>query len=136
MAKILTSRLKRVIHDMVECSQSALIEGRSITDNILFSHELFKGYTRKVMSPRYVLKVDLRKVYDTLDWHFLQAMLVDLGFLQRFVKWIMAYVTIVPYSLVINGGLTKPLRGKRSIRQGDPMSPYIFVLASNTCKGI
>lgn len=102
MAKILTGRLKKVISDLVGCSQSTFIEGRSIIDNIMFSHELFKGYSRKEMSPRYVLKVDIRKGYNTLDWNFLQAMMVDLGFSQRFVKWIMACVTTVSYSLVIN----------------------------------
>lgn len=71
MAKILTGREKSVIFDLIGYSQSTFIEGRSIIDNILFSHELFKGYSRKGMYPRCMLKVDIRKKYDTLDWHFL-----------------------------------------------------------------
>nr|XP_009762494.1 PREDICTED: uncharacterized protein LOC104214512 [Nicotiana sylvestris] len=58
---------KSVIRDLIEESQSAFIEGRGIADNILFTHELFKGYNRKGISPRCVIKVDLRKAYDTLD---------------------------------------------------------------------
>lgn len=123
MAKILTRRLKKVISDLVGCSQLPFIESRSIIDNIMFSHEFFKGYSRKGISPRCILMMDLRTAYDILDWHFLQEMMVDLGFPHRFVKWIMAYIITVSYSLVINMGLMKPFKGKRGIRMGDAISP-------------
>ncbi|XP_070015914.1 uncharacterized protein [Nicotiana sylvestris] len=67
ITKVLTARLKPVIRGLIGRSQSAFIEGRSIIDNILFTHELFKGYNRKGISPRCVLKVDLRKAYDTVE---------------------------------------------------------------------
>ncbi|XP_019228498.1 PREDICTED: uncharacterized protein LOC109209643 [Nicotiana attenuata] len=105
IAKILTKRLKKVIEVIIGKSQSAFIEGRSIIGNILFSHELFKGYTRKGLSPRCVLKVDLRKAYDSLDWHFLRYMLTELGFPQKFIHWVMECVSTVSYSLMLNGGL-------------------------------
>lgn len=89
VTKILTGRLKLVIRDLVGGSQSAFIIGRCIKDNILFTHELFKGYTRKGMSARCVLKMDLRKVYDALDWDFLRIMLLNLGFPHKFIVWIM-----------------------------------------------
>lgn len=95
----------------------------------MLSHELFKGYARKGVSPICVLKVDLRKAYDTLEWIFLKQMLLDLGFPFKFVQWIMTCVTTVSYSLVLNGGLTKPFKGKRGIRLGDHMSPYLFVIS-------
>ncbi|XP_016495240.2 uncharacterized protein LOC107814346 [Nicotiana tabacum] len=66
VAKILTRLIKRVIEVIIGKSQSAFIEGRSIIDNILFSHELFKGYNRKGLLPRCMLKVDIRKAYDAL----------------------------------------------------------------------
>lgn len=61
ISKVITRRLKTVIANLIGCSQSAFVKGRSIIDNVLFSLEIFKGYTRKLISPRCVLKVDLRK---------------------------------------------------------------------------
>jgi len=94
----------------------------------MVSHELFKSYNRKGISPRCVLKVDLRKAYDTLEWVFLEKLLSDLGFPAKFVHWIMTCVSTISYSLLLNGGLTPLFPAKRGIRQGDPMSPYLFVL--------
>lgn len=69
------------------------------------------------------------KAYDTLDWSFLEKMVLELGFSYRFVSWIMECITTVTYSLNMNGGLTKPFQGRKGIRQGDPMYPYLFVIA-------
>lgn len=72
IAKVLTGRIKKVMHGLIGRSQSAFVEGRSIIDNILFSHEILKCSKRKGISPRCVLKVDIRKAYDTLEWSFLK----------------------------------------------------------------
>lgn len=74
ISKVITRKLKPVIAILVGCCQSAFIEGRNIIDNILFSHEIFKCYNRKEISPMCVLKVDLRNTYDTLEWGFLKQL--------------------------------------------------------------
>lgn len=61
-------------------AQSAFFEGRSSINNVLFSHELLKWYSIKGLSPRYVLKVDIRNTYSFVKWFFLRNMLVEMGF--------------------------------------------------------
>ncbi|XP_056695389.1 uncharacterized protein [Spinacia oleracea] len=120
--------MQSVIGTVVSCSQSGFIPGRSISDNILLSCELVKCYSRKHISPRCMIKVDLKNAYDSLEWPFLKTMLSELGFPVKFVNWVMQCLYSVSYSILINGCPTKPIPAKKGLRQGDPISPYLFSL--------
>lgn len=129
ISKILASRLKRVVDYIVGNSQSAFIEGRTILDNVIIAHELVKGYSHNGVSPRCILNVDIRKAYDSVEWGFLKMLLLEFGFPAKFVQLLMECVSTVSYSLLINEGLTPRFQAKKGLRQGYPMSPYLFVLA-------
>ncbi|XP_056690112.1 uncharacterized protein [Spinacia oleracea] len=88
IAKILTSRMQPIVGSIISDSQTVFIPGRPIIDNILLAFELIKGYHRKYISPRCMIKTDLRKAYDSLEWPFLKTMLHELGLPSRFVNWI------------------------------------------------
>lgn len=114
LSKILTSRLQQVVGEVVSEFQSGFIPGRHLVDNILMATELIKGYGRKHISPRCVLKVDLKKAYDSLEWSFLE----ELGFPAMFVRWVLACISTVSYTIMVNGSPTVPFRAKKGLRQG------------------
>ncbi|XP_035841375.1 uncharacterized protein LOC118488237 [Helianthus annuus] len=74
------------------------------------------------------VQIDIQKAYDTVSWAFLEKILFQFGFHRKMVKWIMACVSTATYSLSINGNLHGFFKGRRGLRQGDPMSPYLFTL--------
>lgn len=105
-----------VIDDLVAPSQYAFIPRRVINDNILLSHELVKGYSRKHISPRCMIKVDLQKAYDSIEWCAIEQLLKPLGFPARFVHWVMVCLYTVNYSVNINGELSKNFKARKGLR--------------------
>ncbi|GJX56456.1 RNA-directed DNA polymerase, eukaryota, reverse transcriptase zinc-binding domain protein, partial [Tanacetum coccineum] len=86
------------------------------------------GYDRKMGLKRVALKVDIQKAYDTMNWQFLEDILIGFGFHERMVDWVMKCVTTTSFSVCVNGESCGYFKGGRGLRQGDPMSPYLFTL--------
>ena len=96
-------------------------------DNIHLAQELMRGYENKKNFPRSTIKTDLHKAYDTMDWEYIRVVLLGLNFHPKFVYWVMKCVSSPRFSIDLNGNPHGFFQGKRGIRQGDHMSPTLFI---------
>jgi len=132
MAKVLANRLKGVLDKCISSSQSAFVPGRSILDNALVAIELIHYMKAKTKGTQcdVALKLDISKEYDRLDWDYLRDIMIQMGFSARWVQWIMLCVETVDYTVLVNGVQVGPLIPGRGIRQGDPLSPHLFIICA------
>lgn len=126
ISKAMANRLKRILPDIISEEQS-IVPGRIITDNVLVAYEClhFMRSNRSKRNAYCALKLDMMKAYDRVEWSYLEAIMLKLGFSQIWVDKIMRCVTSVSFSVLFNGERLQEFKPTRGIRQGDPF-PLIF----------
>ncbi|GFZ12259.1 hypothetical protein Acr_23g0006440 [Actinidia rufa] len=113
ISKILASRLSPILTQLIDPAQAAFIQSRSMVENIYLVQELLKRYGWSRISPRCIMKIDLRKAYDTINWGFVKEVLMGMGFPRLFVGWIMQCISTTSYSISINGSFHGFFKGQQ-----------------------
>uniref|UniRef100_A0A803PKP8 Reverse transcriptase domain-containing protein n=1 Tax=Cannabis sativa TaxID=3483 RepID=A0A803PKP8_CANSA len=132
ITKVLANRMKGLLNDVISVNQSAFIPGRLITDNIMVSFEILHYLKRKQRGKDgfMALKLDMSKAYDRVEWSYICAMLSKMGFDEKWVRIISSCLSSVEYTVVSGSHEVGPIVPSRGLRQGDPISPYLFLVCA------
>ncbi|GJY76394.1 putative RNA-directed DNA polymerase [Tanacetum coccineum] len=135
LAKILAERVKKVVGEVVGDVQTAFIKGRFILDGVLIANETVE-FVRKKKEIGLVFKVDFEKAYDSINWKFLGDIMKRTGFGSKWCKWVENCLNSSSMSILVNGSSTEEFTLERGVRQGDPLSLFLFILAAEGLNGL
>jgi hypothetical protein len=129
ISKILVQRIRPFLNDLIGPLQSSFIPNRGTTDNDLVAQEIVHYmHKKKGKYSCIMIKIDFEKAYDSVDWGFLELTLTEFGFPSRIINLIMSGITSSTLALKWNNEKLEDFHPSRGLRQGDPLSPYLFLL--------
>ncbi|GKV09634.1 hypothetical protein SLEP1_g21105 [Rubroshorea leprosula] len=135
LSKLLANRLRKVMGSIISENQTAFIGGRQIMDGIVITNEVIHDLKRR-KKEGLIFKADFEKAYDNVDWEFLDYMLSKLGFNLKWRSWMKECLSTASISVLVNGSPTEEFNAGKGLRQGDPLSPFLFLVVAEALSGL
>ena len=129
LSKVLANRLRLIIGRVVSVTQTAFVKDRQILDGILIANKVVDD-AQKSNKELMLFKVDFEKAYDSVDWSYLHTVMNKMAFPMLWRKWIKECVSTATASIFVNGSPIDEFPLQQGLRQGDPLSPFLFLLAA------
>ncbi|WOK93143.1 hypothetical protein Cni_G01836 [Canna indica] len=132
-AKIIVNRMRGVIQKVINKEQSAFTPNRNIHDNILVVSEMINTFNKsKSKKPSVILKLDLEKAYDRIEWSIVYKVMGLMKFPRELINWVKCCIEEISFECKMNGETSDQFRSHKGLRQGDPLSPYLFIIMEET----
>lgn len=131
ISRLLVKRLKPILPSLIVPNQTAFVKDRLLVENTVLAAELVHGYHKRQGPKHITIKVDIAKAFDTLSWEFLFNCLEGLQLPEVLLKRLKACICSPSFMIGYNGSVQGYFKGRRGLRQGDPLSLYLFVIAMN-----
>nr|POF16873.1 line-1 retrotransposable element orf2 protein [Quercus suber] len=129
VTKIIVARLRSYLDKPISPLQAPFVSSRKGVDNAIITQEVIHTLSKKRGRVGYMaLKIDLEKAYDKLEWSFIRETLIRVNISSDLIDIIMSCVSTVSMLMLFNGEALDLIYPSRGIRQGDPLSPYLFIL--------
>jgi hypothetical protein len=130
LAKTLAGRIQSALTHIIRPNQTGLVEGRSILDNVFMAQEAL-GWVEESEQDLVLLLLDFEKAFNRIEWGFLFTALAKLGFNGTWVNWVRSLYQAASSAIKVNGATRPNFQLTRSIKQGCPLVPYLFILATD-----
>ena len=130
IAKVLSGRLRKVLHEIIFGSQGAFVERRQILNVVLKANEVVDE-KRRSGEEGVVFKIDFEKAYDHVDWGFLDHVLERKGFIPKWRSWMRVCLSSISFAILVNGNAKGWVKVTKGLRQRDTLSPFLFTLVAD-----